>query len=89
LIPLPYTTFEDTPVLIFATHNSFYDGTVARLQIVALTDFSGAVDARGYNGSSAPAAGTEIDVVGIAMSRNLKVWEEDVAWCLPPVRTGA
>jgi len=85
---LPYTPFSDPPIFIFCISGAGARIDVERMQIKSISEIGVVIDARKHGGSGNVAPFTD-DMHGFAISNELNVWEDDVAWGLPPVRTGS
>jgi hypothetical protein len=89
MIPLPYTAFDDSPVTICCIRStSAVLASYERLQILASQPFVVTIDCRGHAGAVFGGATLSIDFVVMNISQFIKTFQEDVAWCLPPARTG-
>lgn len=86
IIPLHYTAFDEPPVVIVCAMETAFSDTMARMQLKAVSEVGATIDCRTFNNSSG--AGGSNPVIAVAISTQLKVFEEDVAWFLPPARTG-
>ena len=89
-IPLAYSPWDEPPVFIGCWQNtnaSGYDTDLALHVILAISEVGVNYDVRNINGTVPNTAKTR-NVAWLCLSRSLQVWEDDVAWCLPPARTG-
>lgn len=90
-VPLAYTAWDDPPVMVVCWQRTIAQGfndNLTRNQILAISEVGMNLDVRKFDGHSIDASDAE-KLAWIAVSRGLHVWEEDVAWCLPPARTGS
>lgn len=90
-IPLAYSAWDDPPVFVACWQRTAAQGYRDELtmnQILASSEVGVNYDVRKFDGTSINTADPE-KLAWVCVSRNLKVWEEDVAWCLPPARTGS
>lgn len=85
---LPYTTYPSPPVCLFSIEPASSFDNMERLQISFVSEVGVVVDAR-TNGGGSPGAAHAVTVTLVAISRDLQVWEDDVPWAIPPVRTGS
>lgn len=90
-VPLAYSAWDVPPVFVLCWQRTVAQGyrdELTRNQILAISEIGVNVDTRKFDGHSIDTSDAE-KMAWIAVSRNLHVWEEDVAWCLPPARTGS
>ena len=86
MVPLPYTAFDDPPVVLACIKSASAETEFERAQILASQPFVVTIDYRNHAGGTV--GGATKDIIVLAISQLLKTFEEDVAWCLPPARTG-
>ena len=86
-----YTLFPEPPALIFGILRDDADGYAQGLfqrTIFALSEVAARIDVR-TNLGAAPPANLDYRIAWMALSRNLLIFEENVAWAMQPVRTGS
>lgn len=89
-VPFAYSPWDEPPVFIACWQNTNaagYDLDLSLHTILAISEIGVNIDVRNINGTVPSTAKTR-NVAWICLSRSLQVWQDDVAWCLPPVRTG-
>ena len=86
-VKLPFTTFANPPVFIFCYELTAFKFDADRIQIYDISEIGAVLDNRSIGGGTASTHSE--DLYAFAISNELNVWEDDVAWGLPPVRTGS
>lgn len=82
-----YTAFPNPPVFFWNVVSAAYDVKYDRMQLKAISPIGAVIDTR--DNDATPFGSTHsIVTTSIAISSELEVYEEDVPWGLPPVRTG-
>jgi hypothetical protein len=90
-VPLAYSAWDEPPVMVCCWQRTIAQGfsdNLTRNQILAISEVGMSYDTRKFDSTNINTADAE-KLAWIAVSRSLHVWEEDVAWCLPPARTGS
>lgn len=91
-VPLAYCLWETTPAMFWTvqvTNAAGFDDASAIVQINNLSEVGANFEVRKYDGTIGASAARNVQLGWMAMSRRLRIWEDDVAWGLPPVRNGS
>lgn len=89
--PFPVTAYDDDPPAFFAciarTDAAGFSNNYAIFNISAITQVGAVLDVRNQNGGSPTASVTE-RIGGVAISRNLRIFDDARKWVVPPGRSG-
>ena len=88
---LPYSVYDDEPPAFFACIGrpdaSGFANAKAILAIDSISQIGVVIDVRSQAGA-APTASTTETIYGLAISRNLRIYDDDRKWVVPPGRSG-
>lgn len=89
-IKLAYSAWDEPPCFFFimGADAGTWQADWARRMITATSEVGARINVRRFNGASLQNT-IDGELHWLTVSRNFKVWEDNVAWALRPVRTGS
>lgn len=89
-VKLAYSVWDEPPAFFFTYGNTAgtWEPNLARRLMLGISEVGCRLEGRKFQGNPVDAT-TNLHVHWFAVSRSLKVFEDNVAWAIRPVRTGS